>query len=129
MAIGGLLVESTQELATPTHAPFASMHAKRKQLPFKFRWLLLAMILWATATASGYAQTGTYHPRKSWEYHPRNFSKSPENSWEYHPRASWKYHPKKSWKYHPEQEPLLLVSLDTEKGAYRITSTNDAHVA
>ncbi len=118
-------MESMQQLAERIVAVLASMAARRKQSLGKFRWLLVSLIVWATATAGGYAQAWKYHPKKSWEHHPKkSWEYHPKKSWEYHPKKSWKYHSKESWKYHPKQKQQLRVTRDTGKNDYRITCTH-----
>ena len=104
-------MESTQELATRIDAPFASTDAKRKQLRGKSTWLLVSLIMWATATASGSDETWRYHPKKSWEYQAKTSSKYlPKKSWEYAPKKSWEYHPKRSREYHPSSATVPPIS-------------------
>ena len=102
--IGVSQMKNTLKPAARIDAPFAPMEAKRKQSLGKFRWLLVSLIVWATATAGGYAHDWDYRPKKSWEYQPKkSWEYHPRKSWEYQPKKSWEYHPKKSWEYHPKK--------------------------
>ena len=64
-------MKTTMKLANLLETAFASMKAKCKQFPRQFKWLLVILIVWVTATSGGYAQTSESWRRTSgpWSDH------------------------------------------------------------